>query len=173
MIIEEYQYSKIELVFEISRYLNIDPLKIEKLLENSVDGIDLVLDYVNKHNMIIWDVIVPVVFAYYYNVTYKTESESKLVPLIKDVSDDKMLFKVKEELLININDIDIRKWKEKSFHVDQYCFDSKPELEFFLQFIKSEKVKEIYFTGMFTSKKQWIRNSIYRSGFKNSKKLLS
>ena len=33
----------------------------------------------------------------------------------------------------------------------QLCFDSKPELELFYQYIKSDKVKEIYFTGMFTS----------------------
>ena len=39
----------------------------------------------------------------------------------------------------------------KSFHADTYCFDSKPEKECFLQYISSDKVKEIYFTGMFTS----------------------
>ncbi len=39
----------------------------------------------------------------------------------------------------------------KSFHADTYCFDSKPELECFKQYISSEKVKEVYFTGMFTS----------------------
>lgn len=39
----------------------------------------------------------------------------------------------------------------KSFHADTYCFDSKPERECFLQYIESNKVKEIYFTGMFTS----------------------
>ncbi len=45
----------------------------------------------------------------------------------------------------------IHKWKDKSFHVDNYCFDSKPELELFYQYLKSDKVKEVYFTGMFTS----------------------
>ena len=39
----------------------------------------------------------------------------------------------------------------KSFHTDTYCFDSKSERECFLQYISSNKVKEIYFTGMFTS----------------------
>lgn len=152
LIIEEYQFSKIELVFEVSRYLNMNPLKIESLLENSVDGIDLILEYVNKYNIIIWDVITPIVFSYYYNVKYKTESETKIVPLIKNLPEDRLWFKVKEDLLININDEDIRKWKDKSFHVDNYCFDSRPELQFFLQYIQSKKVKEIYFTGMFTSK---------------------
>lgn len=39
----------------------------------------------------------------------------------------------------------------KSFHADTYCFDSMPEKECFLQYISSEKVNEIYFTGMFTA----------------------
>ena len=39
----------------------------------------------------------------------------------------------------------------KSFHADTYCFDSKPERECFLQCISNNKVKGIYFTGMFTS----------------------
>lgn len=44
------------------------------------------------------------------------------------------------------------KYKERSFHADTYCFDSKPEKECFLQYITNlEKVQEIYFTGMFTS----------------------
>ncbi len=36
-------------------------------------------------------------------------------------------------------------------NADTYCFDSKPEKECFLQYISSNKVREIYFTGMFTS----------------------
>lgn len=43
------------------------------------------------------------------------------------------------------------KEEAKSFHADTYCFDSKPEKECFLQYISSNKVREIYFTGMFTS----------------------
>lgn len=42
--------------------------------------------------------------------------------------------------------------KDKSFHTDTYCFDSKPEKECFLQYVFSDRVKEVYFTGMFTSK---------------------
>ena len=41
-------------------------------------------------------------------------------------------------------------YQNKSFHADTYCFDSKPEKECFLQYLKSDLVKEIFFTGMFT-----------------------
>lgn len=41
--------------------------------------------------------------------------------------------------------------KGKSFHADTYVFDSKPELQLFLQLLSDKRVKETYFTGMFTS----------------------
>lgn len=41
--------------------------------------------------------------------------------------------------------------KGKSFHADTYVFDSKPELQLFLQLLANEHVKQAYFTGMFTA----------------------
>lgn len=41
--------------------------------------------------------------------------------------------------------------KGKSFHADTYVFDSKPELKLFLQLLNSKRVKQTYFTGMFTA----------------------
>ena len=43
-------------------------------------------------------------------------------------------------------------YRDKTFHTDTYCFDSAPEKECFLQYVFSNRVKEVYFTGMFTSK---------------------
>lgn len=149
--VEQTEYSLYTIVFEISRYLNMDPLTIEKLIKHSADGVDMILDYVNNYNEILWDVIVPKVFYYYYEVAYQTQSEVRNVPLITDTTKPYFEFSVKRELLVKINDNYLKKWNHKSFHVDNYCFDSKPELELFYQYIKSDKVKEIYFTGMFTS----------------------
>ena len=149
--VEQTEYSLYTIVFEISRYLNMDPLTIEKLIKHSVDGVDMILDYVNNYNEILWDVIVPNVFYYYYEVAYQTQSQVRNVPLITDTTKPYFEFSVKPELLVKINDNYLKKWNHKSFHVDNYCFDSKPELELFYQYIKSDKVKEIYFTGMFTS----------------------
>ncbi len=149
--VEQTEYSLYTIVFEISRYLNMDPLTIEKLIKHSADGVDMILDYVNNYNEILWDVIVPKVFYYYYEVAYQTQSQVRNVPLITDTTKPYFVFSVKPELLVKINDNYLKKWNHKSFHVDNYCFDSKPELELFYQYIKSDKVKEIYFTGMFTS----------------------
>lgn len=152
--VKEYEYSLIEIVFEISRYLNMDPVKVEELLVDSIDGTDKILSYVNKYNRILYEEIIYKVFNYYYRVQYKTETENIQVPLIRMKANEEnkeFSFSVKEELLVSMNDEYIKRWKDKSFHVDKYCFDSRPELELFYQYLKSNKVKEIYFTGMFTS----------------------
>ena len=60
-------------------------------------------------------------------------------------------FKGLPELVVRSQDDNLAKFAHKSFHADTYCFDSKPEKECFWQYITSSKVKEVYFTGMFTS----------------------
>lgn len=150
--IEQQPYSLYELVFEISRYLNIAPLKIEKLIKECTDGIDTVLSLVNEYNAIIHEELIPRTFNYFYDVKYSTESTSKEVELINSKGKNEFEFHVKPELLITINEPSLSKFRNKSFHVDKYCFDSKPELELFLQYIKSRDIKEVYFTGMFTGK---------------------
>lgn len=150
--ISQQPYSLIELVFEISRYLNISPLKIEKLIKECVDDSDLLLDLVNKYNDIIFEEMIPKVFNYYYEVKYTTASTSKEVELINSLGKNEFEFHVKPELLVNIGEPSLSRFRDKSFHVDNYCFDSKPELELFYQYIKSSKIKEVYFTGMFTGK---------------------
>ncbi|MDX9691263.1 MAG: DEAD/DEAH box helicase family protein [Acholeplasmataceae bacterium] len=150
--ISQQPYSLIELVFEISRYLNINPLRIEKLIKECMDGFDVLLDLVNKYNDIIFEELIPKVFNYYYEVKYTTVSTSKDVELINSLGKNEFEFHVKPELLVNVGEPSLSRFREKSFHVDNYCFDSKPELELFYQYIKSAKIKEVYFTGMFTGK---------------------
>lgn len=38
----------------------------------------------------------------------------------------------------------------KSFHLDGYCFDSRPEIRFFADMMRDDLVKKVYFTGMLT-----------------------
>jgi hypothetical protein len=39
---------------------------------------------------------------------------------------------------------------DKSFHLDNYCFDSKPEFALFNRLIQNESVDKVWFTGMLT-----------------------
>ena len=152
-LIEKIKFSQFTLVGEIARYLNISCITISKILEESVDGIGLILEKINKYNDIIYDVIIPKVFNTLYEVKKNIITEDRELVLLKEPKDAAYYeFSAKEELVID-NTYGAFSQKEiaKSFHADTYCFDSLPERECFMQYITSDKVDEIYFTGMFTS----------------------
>ena len=81
------------------------------------------------------------------------KSEDVDIVLLREPKDSGYYeFSANDELVITKGHNNFTPKEEaKSFHADTYCFDSKPEKECFLQYISSNKVKEIYFTGMFTS----------------------
>lgn len=146
-------YSEFSLTGEISRYMNIPCLTIAKILKESVDGSSTIVQAVNRHNEILDDVIIPQIFHTLYEVKSEQRSEDVDIVLLREPKDSGYYeFSSTDELVItkyknNFTPSEIA----KSFHADTYCFDSKPERECFLQYITSNKVKEIYFTGMFTS----------------------
>ena len=148
------------LVGEIAKYLNLPCLLIDKILNESVDGIDLITATVSKYNDFLYDVVIPTIFNSMFEVKCETVSEEKEVELLQmPEGKDAYEFLALPELVATESDIDFAKtdksgkpFRDKSFHTDKYCFDSKPERECFLQYIFSEKVKQVFFTGMFTSK---------------------
>lgn len=146
------KYSAFTLAAEISRYLNISPILVSKILSESKDGTDTVLEYINKYNEILFDVVVPKIFKSLFEVKCERITEDKQIVLLKEPNDAGYYeFKGLPELVVTNSDANIQKYAHKSFHADTYCFDSRPEKECFWQYITSDKVKEIYFTGMFTS----------------------
>ena len=153
-------YSSYMLVAEIAKYLNLSCLFIEQILTESVDGIDKITTTVSKYNDVLYDVIIPTIFNALYEVTCETVSEEKQVDLLQmPEGKDAYEFLALPELVATNGDSQFMKtdtfgkpYSDRSFHTDKYCFDSKPERECFLQYIFSDKVKEVYFTGMFTSK---------------------
>jgi type III restriction enzyme len=149
---ENVKYSMLTLVGEISRYMNIEAKLISKILRESEDGESFVLEKVNQYNDILYDIIVPKIFNTLYEVKSETESLERDVLLLKEPKDSGYYeFSSNPEMVVKESDNDVEKYKSKSFHADTYCFDSNPEKRFFYQYLKSNKVKNIYFTGMFTS----------------------
>ena len=153
-------YTPYMLIAEIARYLNIPCLLAERILSESMEGIDRIAETVSKYNDILGDVIVPTIFNALYEVTCETVSEEKQVELLRmPEGKEAYEFLALPELVETDDDAQFaqadtfgKMFREKSFHTDKYCFDSKPEKECFLQYIFSDRVKEVYFTGMFTSK---------------------
>ena len=150
---ENIQYSAYTLIAEIARNLGdgIGPMKIQEILENSVEGMEAVLKVVNDFNEVLYDEIIPRLFNVLFETReYKDEKEVDLnLVTLKDGS-EYFEFTPKDGLLVGIGDARFSKYKRKSFHLDNYCFDSNPELSFFGEVIKDKEVDKIWFTGMLT-----------------------
>ena len=149
---ENIKYSEIMLYSEISRYIgDLKCSEIRKILKNDIQR---VLELVSKYNEILYEWIIPKIVDFSYEIECYLTTEEKEVVLLKEPAEEYYTFKAKPELVITNKDLQILGVKNKSFHADTYCFDSKPEKELFLQYIKNKKIKEIYFTGMFTNAAQ-------------------
>ena len=139
------------LVAEIARYLNESPLKIETLLRDSEEGLDVLLAKVNEFNELLYDKVIPALFRELYDISSYEKKEEQEIELVREPEGG--FYSIhgdpeKTELFA--------RWANKaaqaakSFHLDTYCFDSFPERDFFLNVIGQEKAREIYFTGMLT-----------------------
>lgn len=154
-IVNKLRYSEMTLVAEVAKYFpNKRCTEIAKILRESEEGMEYVLATVNEHNEIIHDKIVPTVFEALYSVEKEIVKEAIDVQLLKKPKEGGCYeFSGSEDLIIEEDSQDsvIIKNKEKSFHADTYVFDSKPELQLFLQLLANKRVKKTYFTGMFTA----------------------
>ena len=150
-------YSEFTLIAEIARYFpEAGALKIEEILAKSISGIDNILEKVNKYNDILHDHIIPNIFKAFYKITSSISEIEHEIVLLKKPEGEKDFYEFNADpaLLAHVEAMPYRDYKNKSFHASHYCFDSKPELECFIQFLLSKDVKNVYFTGMFTNRNQ-------------------
>ena len=153
-------YTRYMLAAEVARYLNMSPVFADRILSECVDGADAVTETVSKYNEVLTDIIIPTIFNTLYEVKRSVITEDREVDLLRlPEGKEYYEFLADENLVALQNEAQFTKKdkagiaaKDKSFHTDTYCFDSKPEKECFLQYVFSDRVKEVYFTGMFTSK---------------------
>lgn len=147
------KYSLFSLAAEVARYLNISCILSEQILRESIDGADLLVESASRYNDVLYDYIIPSVFHALFDVTSELKTEDKELVLLREPKDAGYYeFSAKDDLVLtNRYQGFTPEQLKKSFHADTYCFDSAPEKECFMQYITSNKVKEVYFTGMFTS----------------------
>lgn len=154
---DEYQvkmrYSAFSLAGEVARYLNISSILAAKILREAQDGMNVILAVVNQYNAVVDDIIIPTIFHALFDVIATQKTEDRDVVLLREPKDAAYYeFSAKDDLVITNKYPGFTPDEVlKSFHADTYCFDSLPEKECFFQYIKSDKVQEVYFTGMFTS----------------------
>ena len=147
------KYSAFSLAGEVARYLNISCVLASRILCESVDRLEVILEAVNRYNTILDDYIIPAVFHALFEVTTELRTEDKELVLLREPKDAGYYeFSATDDLVLTHRYPGFTAEQiKKSFHADTYCFDSAPEKECFIQYITSGKVKEVYFTGMFTS----------------------
>ena len=146
-------FSAYELVAETARYINVSPLKVKKIFEESVDGMQALLDKVNAANEILYSHIIPKLFAELFEIEEYIKNEEMTVELVKDPSffgKDHYTVSYKEGLLSSRSDKRFAPFLDKTFNLDHYCFDSKPEQALFWSLLHNHKIKKVWFTGMLT-----------------------
>lgn len=150
---DNMRYSEFSLAGEVARYLNISCILAARILRESVDGIDVILEAMNRYNAVLDDYIIPAVFHALFDVTSELRTEDKELVLLREPEDAGYYeFSAKDDLVLTDRYPGFTPEQiKKSFHADTYCFDSAPEKECFMQYITSAKVQEVYFTGMFMS----------------------
>jgi len=126
---DKVQYSFFSLVGEIARYLNVSCILIERIIKESIDGDEVVLDRVNNYNEIVNDIIIPNIFHALYNIDIELHTADKEIVLLKEPKGAGYYeFLAEDKLVVTNQDKTFTPEQlEKSFHADTYCFDSVPE----------------------------------------------
>jgi type III restriction enzyme len=147
---ERNEFSEMTLVAEISRYLNISCLEIEEIVSRSRGGVGKILDLVNLYNDLLYDLIIPNLFSELFEINSSEQKESYEVELVKQPLDGHYTVTAAKEMVVTRSDVQKKELADKSFHLDTYCFDSRPERELFWDLLREKRIDKIYFTGMLT-----------------------
>lgn len=148
---EKRVFSRITLVAEISRYLNLNPLDVEDLLDATKEGTSELIAMTNEFNELLYDEIIPRLFRQLYDLDETQQTEEHEVDLIKVPPNGYYEVTAAKDKIVCMDDKQIKDGERvKSFHLDTYCFDSGSESWLFWDLLRERRVKRIYFTGMLT-----------------------
>ncbi|OQD17885.1 type III restriction-modification protein [Burkholderia cenocepacia] len=148
---EKRIFSRMTLVAETSRYLNLSPLDIEELLDSTNEGTDELVAITNEFNELLYDEIIPRLFRQLYDLDESQQTEEHEVDLIKMPTNGYYEVSATKDKIVRMNDAQIKdEERAKSFHLDTYCFDSGSENWLFWDLLREQRVRKIYFTGMLT-----------------------
>ncbi|QSP93797.1 DEAD/DEAH box helicase family protein [Marinobacter salinisoli] len=148
---EKRTFSRLSLVAEVSRYLNLAPLDVEELLDATEEGADELVAIANEFNELLYDEIIPRLFRQLYDLDESQKTEEHEVDLIKVPSAGYYEMSAEKDKIVRMSDEQVKEeGRSKSFHLDTYCFDSGSENWLFWDLLREQRVKKIYFTGMLT-----------------------
>jgi len=149
---EQRTFTKLSLVADIARYINKPCLEIEKIIAATEEGFDGILELVNEFNEVLYDQVIPRLFKAMYDIESESVTEEFDVELVKEPPIDPGYYPVtaSKDKIIRKSSLALAELTGKSFHLDNYCFDSNPERQFFWDMLHDKQVDKIWFTGMLT-----------------------
>ncbi len=154
--IENRTFTAFTLTAEIARYFSgdgVSPFDIEELLEEASPSMRRIVELVNASNDILYDVIVPTLFRALFEIEPFGNDSEEEIELVKGFNaatgrPPTFRFKAKPHLVAGRDYPEHAKDRDRTFHLDHYCFDSQPEVDFFKRVLGLNAVDRIYFTGM-------------------------
>ena len=147
---EKREFSELMLVAEVARYLGRSPIEIEEILASTQEGLEKILSAVNEFNELLYDVVIPRLFDFLYDVTQEELTEEHEVELVRIPANGSYSIMADPKLVVQADDVEDVLFRAKTFHLDTYAFDSSPEQILFWDLVRQGAVKKLYFTGMLT-----------------------
>ncbi len=148
---EKQVFSRLSIVGEVARYLNQSPLEIESLLDATTEGVEKIVAITNEFNELLYDEIIPRLFRMIFELDESERNEEHEVQLIKLPASGYYEITAAKDKIVRSTDAVVKgDERDKSFHLDTYCFDSNSERTLFWDLLREKRVKKIYFTGMLT-----------------------
>jgi uncharacterized membrane protein len=138
-------YTVYSLVEQVARFTGLPCLEIERILRESDAGLEGVLNYVNRENALLHDVIIPEIQHALFEYDMESGSSEEQVELARNFPVDRHISEDQERLVARPDG-----GRERSYHLDHYIFDSGDERRLFEMLLTHEQVEEIYFTGGIT-----------------------
>lgn len=151
---EQRIYSPFTLVGEIARYLNMNPLELKAILSTLTEPLDKICERVNQYNELLYDEVIPRLFKELFDIKEYSNEEKVSLELVKDPKlkgEECYRVSYKDGLLASYYDDKYSKYRNKTFNVDNYCFDSVPESDMFWNLINDNRLEKVWFTGMLTA----------------------
>lgn len=154
--LENRAFTQFTLIAEIARYFSgdgISPFDIEDILENAAPNTARIVEIVNTSNAVLYDVIIPTLFRALFDIeSFGNETEED-IELVKGYNSSTnrpptFRFKAKPHLVASRDYPEYSMTRDRTFHLDHYCFDSQPEVDFFKRVLGLNAADRIYFTGM-------------------------
>jgi len=154
--IEKRKFSSYTLVAEAARYFSgdgISPFDIQAMLEETSVGIDGIVSAVNMSNDIFYDLVIPAIFNALFEIRAFEDPVEEQLELVRGYNAEtdrtpSFTFRAKPHLVASRDMPKYGGMGSRTFHLDHYCFDSQPELDFFERVLKLTTGDKIYFTGM-------------------------